>query len=140
MKKQLIFSLVSILISCSITIGYIKVTKNKIAYIRTEYLIQKYKGYQDLEKKIALSKNSAQKINPGDSLGKASAEEILYNNQVLVQGVLNQINDYIKKYAEENNYTLILGTTNDGNLLFGNKGIDVTEDILTELNNEYVGK
>lgn len=140
MKKQLIFSLITVLISCSIVIGYVEITKNKVAYIRTEYLIQKYKGYQDLEKKILLEKNKNANLNRTDSLSQKTSAEILYNNQTLVQGVLNQINDFIKKYSEKHHYTLVFGTTNDGNLLFGNKGVDITEGVLEELNTEYSGK
>lgn len=140
MKKQLAFTFIAILISSIIAIGYIEFTKNKVAYIRTEYLIQKYKGYQDLEKKILLEKNKYSNINGNDSLTQRASAEILNNNQTLVQGVLNQINDFIKKYSEEHNYTLVFGTTDDGNLLFGNKSVDITEDVLDELNNEYSGK
>jgi Skp family chaperone for outer membrane proteins len=140
MKKQLIFSLITILISCSIAIGYVEFKKNKVAFIRTEYLIQKYKGYQDLEKKILLERNRYPNSNMSDTLAQKASAEILNSNQTLVQGVLNQINDFIKKYSEDHGYTFVFGTTNDGTLLFGNKGVDITEDVLEELNTEYSGK
>ena len=57
----------------------------------------------------------------------------------MMTGVLNQINDFVSVYGKENGYSIILGTTTQGNILFGEDAIDLTDEILQELNNQYRG-
>ena len=63
---------------------------------------------------------------------KAKEEE-----EKILQGALNQINSYIEAYALENNYSVVLGTTQTGNILYAGKKIDITEEVITGLNNNY---
>ena len=56
----------------------------------------------------------------------------------MTQGVLTQINSFIRDYALEHGYDLILGTTDSGNLLYGNQGLDITDVLLKELNDHYL--
>ena len=49
----------------------------------------------------------------------------------------NQIDAFIKIYAKENGFDLIVGTTSSGNVLYGADGIDVTEELLKALNEQY---
>lgn len=58
----------------------------------------------------------------------------------MIQGVLNQVNDLIKRYGEEHNIDIILGTTLSGNILYGDDAIDITEAIIKQLNKEHKGK
>ena len=53
------------------------------------------------------------------------------------QKVLTKINDFIKLYAVENKYAMVLGTTSDGSILYGDPEKDITEVILKKLNEEY---
>jgi outer membrane protein len=68
---------------------------------------------------------------------EAKAQE---ENEKLTQGVLNQVNDFIKKYAEKNGYDIVLGVTLSGNILYGSDAIDITDEVLEGLNTEYEGK
>lgn len=67
-------------------------------------------------------------------------KKIKAEDQEMMNAVLNQINSFIEKYAEEKGYDIILGSTASGNLLYGEKGYDVTVDLLEELNNHYKGE
>lgn len=58
----------------------------------------------------------------------------------MMQEVLNQVNSFIEEYAKTRNYSLILGTTLSGSLLYGEQAIDITDQLLLELNNRYKGK
>jgi len=90
---------------------------------------------------------------------KASRENLLYaqkNNVVqysesiqlkskeeeekMLAGVLNQVNSFVESYGKKNNYKLIFGTTLSGNILYGEEVIDITEEVIQELNNNYDGK
>lgn len=54
-----------------------------------------------------------------------------------IQGPINQINSFVERYAEIHGYDLVLGTTQEGNILYGNKAVDITNEVLKELNKSY---
>lgn len=80
-------------------------------------------------------------------LGKAQTEYEKYNEQAsqqmqgrrneLTNKVLESINSFIQTYGKEHHYQLILGTTEDGSILYGEEGDDLTADVLNELNHIY---
>ncbi len=63
---------------------------------------------------------------------KAAAEE-----DRMLQGALNQINQYVKEYAGQKGYDMVLGTTQSGNILYANDGVDITDEVLKGLNQDY---
>ncbi|GAA4272081.1 hypothetical protein GCM10022258_13750 [Aquimarina gracilis] len=71
-------------------------------------------------------------------LGKAIENKAKVQEEELLQGVYNKVNDYVKRYAEANNIDLIEGVTGSGNILYASDRIDITEIIIEGLNKEYV--
>jgi len=69
-----------------------------------------------------------------EAVGKKMEEKDLE----ITQKVLNQINSFVKEYAQKNGYKLIIGTTEDGNLMYADETLDVTDDVLSELNIKYL--
>lgn len=67
-------------------------------------------------------------------------QKILEEDEKMMQEVLNQINSFIEEYAIEEGYTLVLGTTLSGSLLYGEKSMDITEELIENLNKKYSGK
>ncbi len=59
--------------------------------------------------------------------------------QKMLSGVLSQINAFVETYAQENGYDIILGTTADGSLLYGEQTMDITQDVLLALNKQHEG-
>lgn len=57
--------------------------------------------------------------------------------ETFIQGAMNQINSYVKEYAESHGYDIVLGTTQYGSLMYGADGMDITDQILEGLNQEY---
>lgn len=55
----------------------------------------------------------------------------------LVQGALNQINSFVEEYAKEKGFDMVLGTTADGSIIYGDKSMDITEEVIMELNKNY---
>ncbi len=55
----------------------------------------------------------------------------------MAQGVMRQVNTMIEKYGRDNNYDVILGTTLSGSVLYAREAIDITDDLLKQLNNSY---
>jgi outer membrane protein len=66
---------------------------------------------------------------------KAGEEE-----QKLLQAAYSQINSFVKEYAEKNGYDIILGTTEEGNVMYGTDKKDITEEVLLLLNKKYKGE
>ena len=58
----------------------------------------------------------------------------------ITQAVLNQINSFVEEYGKAQGYDIILGTTTSGNLLYGKKAMDITEEVLLALNKQYKGE
>lgn len=65
-------------------------------------------------------------------------DEAKQEEQKLTQGALNQVNSYIKVYAEQKGYDLVIGVTLSGNVLYGSEALDITDEIIEFLNNNYV--
>lgn len=52
----------------------------------------------------------------------------------------NQLNQYISDYGEEKGYVYILGANGDGNLLYAQKTNNVSDELITYINNRYNGQ
>lgn len=52
--------------------------------------------------------------------------------------VVSTINAYLKKYGESHHYKIIFALTAYGNIAYAQEGMDITEDVLQGLNNEFV--
>ncbi|AXT18310.1 OmpH family outer membrane protein [Flavobacteriaceae bacterium AU392] len=94
--------------------------------------------------------NRLQTLTDKDSSFKSLQQEITYKSkafqelrdnytQNLSQDVWNRLNIYIKEYAEKNNLEIILGTSGDGNVMYAQEGINITNNILEFSNQKYEG-
>jgi outer membrane protein len=64
-------------------------------------------------------------------------EKIQSSDQELTSKMLGKVNDYIKKYGEKKGYNIIMAATQFGNIVYAKKDMDITEEILKGLNDEY---
>lgn len=55
----------------------------------------------------------------------------------VTESILLQINAFTEKYAKDHGYDIVLGSQGDGNIMYGSKRYNITEDVLDELNKEY---
>ena len=60
-------------------------------------------------------------------------------SNTVMDSMVTKIKDYVKDYGKENNYTYIFGSNESANIMYAEEGLDITQDILTELNEEYGG-
>lgn len=74
------------------------------------------------------------------SYKKAMEEKATEEDQKISEAVLNQINGYLLEHGKKNDYDLILGVTDMGNLLYAKEGLDITDKIIKELNSQYKGE
>lgn len=59
---------------------------------------------------------------------------------VMLNKIGNAIMDFVQKYNEEKQYALIITTQGASSIAAGNGGLNITDDIIAGLNNEYVQK
>ena len=59
--------------------------------------------------------------------------------QILSNSVLDQINTFINKYGKEKGYDIILGLNETGTVIYGKETLNITEEVIKQLNNEYLG-
>lgn len=66
------------------------------------------------------------------------------DNQALVskheEQVMSQLNQYINDFGKENNYKYIFGATGNGSLMFADETTDISEDVITYINQKYSGQ
>ncbi|MDJ1486052.1 OmpH family outer membrane protein [Cytophagaceae bacterium YF14B1] len=137
--------------------------KEKIAYVKTGVILEKYSGMKQandqfqqelksvqqtadtLRARYETLKNANQKTADwGYKLGVAerdfqqysqnAQQQLQQKQQQLTADVLDRVNSFIENYGKKNGYKIILGTTQDGSLLYGEPGADLTDQILSELN------
>jgi outer membrane protein len=83
------------------------------------------------EKLLSIQENNIKKYS------QSVDQKIKELDEQLTQGVLAQINSFVEDYAKKKGYDLVLGTTTSGNILFAKDYMDITQDVLTELNTNY---
>jgi len=74
------------------------------------------------------------KIRSLQEFDQATKAELTKERDDMVRDILKEMNDVIQEYGASNSYSIIL---NDRVLLFGNKGLDLTDDIIKILNRNY---
>lgn len=67
-------------------------------------------------------------------------EKIKNEDQKLISEILSQIDVFVDEYGERNDFDIILGSTSDGNILFGKEKYDITIEVLDQLNAKYRGE
>ena len=55
------------------------------------------------------------------------------------QEIVERLNSLVSDYAKKNNYDFIYGADGSGFLMYGEKGHDVTKQVIQYLNNSYQG-
>ncbi len=90
---------------------------------------------QLLQRREELSEQRRSLLEYVHTVSRKSQEE----EASMVKNVLERINDFAKRYGEEQRFDLIMGTTTEGNILYGVDAIDLTDEFLTALDHDYVG-
>ncbi len=68
-----------------------------------------------------------------------AAQHAEKEDEEMTIGVINQLNEHIKTYAEKENYNIIISNTQFQNVSYVDNVIDITDQILTYANHNYQG-
>lgn len=109
--------------------------------ILTNELQQEISKYEEERKKM----NLEEQANREKYLAAKQREIAEYHQKVQeksrmeddedVQAMIAKINNFILEYGKEHNYRMILAA-NGNNLAYADKGLDITEELIAELNHE----
>jgi len=86
---------------------------------------------KELSMREELLSNKQQQVS---AYQEAVQKQIVEEDKKITQTVINEINDYVKEYGEAKGYSIIFGASGGGNIMYADKGTDLTEDILKGLN------
>ncbi|WP_282162862.1 OmpH family outer membrane protein [Ulvibacterium marinum] len=62
-----------------------------------------------------------------------------FSNEIS-QTVWNRLNTYVNEYGMANDYKIVLGTQGNGNVMYAQKGKDITDEVMNYSNSRYEGE
>ena len=167
MKKLFLFILVGIFVLCAAAplfaesqgkIGYIDLSRSFDEYQKTkdfdkdleskgdmkqgerEKLVQEIRKMREeleLMNKNAREKKEADieaKIKSLQEFDQEAKTDLTKERDNMVKDILKEMSDVIKEYGQKNGYSIIV---NDRVLLYGDSGMDLTNEIIKILNDKY---
>ena len=54
-----------------------------------------------------------------------------------IDSIVEKVKNYVEEYGKENGYTYIFGSNESANIMYAKDGLDITEEVLEELNASY---
>lgn len=169
MKKLLLVAIAIILASCSQTkIAYINVEDLMKDYDGTKALEETLKAKQeDMAKELDslsapfqakvqeyyqnASKMSTQKraqVEQGlqqeqqmlQARQQQASQVLQQENQVLSEAITKKVDSFVTDYAKAKGFNLVLGTSGNGTVMYGDEALDITAEILDILNVDFSKK
>jgi len=67
-------------------------------------------------------------------------QQLSSESQAQNDTLIKKIKSFVKKYGKDNGYTYILGSNEGGSVMYGNEALDVTDEVIKELNTSYSKK
>lgn len=64
--------------------------------------------------------------------------DLAEEEQVSQRKMLNSIMEYLKSVENEKSYQFVLGTSFGGNILYANDGLNITKEVVSGLNKQYL--
>lgn len=62
------------------------------------------------------------------------SSQLRQEGDVVIDSLITKVKDFVKVYGEENDYTYIFGSNESANIMYAEEGLDITQEILKELN------
>lgn len=135
---------------------FLTLKKDTVGIVNMPELYNQYQGRKDVEARFAGKINRLVYLT--DSLEKdmnklsitekqINGEKInLFNDEKMrnelemQQQVWNQLNEYMLEFGKSRKYKLILGASNNGNIVYSHESVDLTKELIEYVNEKYEGK
>lgn len=161
-EKIVIANLLGLVIVAGILIYSQFSPKNKIVYVNSMELFEQFKMTKELkrtgekqfnEQKIVVEGlyNQLQDSSITEDQKKVIMQEFMQRKEALEAfnqnfateesaKIWKRISSYIKEYAEQNAYDIILGSDQNQTVLYSNEQHNITKEVLVFINTKYEGK
>ena len=169
MKKLLVIAFAIVLSSCTQTkVAYIDVETIMKEYeaataLETEFLARQQEMATELEGLQAPFQAKVQEyyknVETMSAAKRAEAEQALQQEQQMIQGrqqqvsqqlqqenqeksevLIKRIDSLVAVYSKTKGFNLVLGTQGNGTVMYGDDALNVTEDVIRTLNEDYAKK
>jgi len=97
-------------------------------------LVLKKKSPSDWKKQLQFAENNFLQYQ------KSADDQLKARQAELSSNAITKINFFIEDYGKSHDYKYILGSTDNGNILYGKVSDDITKEILDGLNNSIPDK
>jgi outer membrane protein len=68
------------------------------------------------------------------------SQQLAQEEQGKIEELYGNITDYLKDYTKDKPYRLVLGYSKGGGILFADNSLEITNEVLTGLNQQYNDK
>ncbi|HNP19915.1 MAG TPA: OmpH family outer membrane protein [Fulvivirga sp.] len=109
--------------------------RNELQTEIKKYEVEK-KGLSKKERQLTeklINTKQKQLVDYQRSIEQKAAKE----DQEVTQKVLDKVSAYVKSFGNKHGYTIIIGATESGNLVYAEEALNLTDEILIGLNEEY---
>lgn len=146
--------IINLVLVLALAIFVIARPAKKTAFILNQQVFNAFEGKKELEKKLNDVKARHQHVL--DSVGalignsKDDAKILLYQQYVqhfqieqeqtteqYTADIWKRINQHVAEYGKEHGYDFILGASGDGSLMYAEEGNNITEEVISYLNERY---
>ncbi|WBL22383.1 OmpH family outer membrane protein [Zunongwangia sp. HRR-M8] len=66
-------------------------------------------------------------------------QQLRTDSDSAIEEVVDKVKDFVADYGKENGYTYIFGSNESANIMYAKEGLDITDEVLEELNKTYGG-
>lgn len=71
---------------------------------------------------------------------KTFEEESIKTNTEYDTQIYKQLNQFVEEFGKEKEYAIIYGSSGNGNIMFGSKSHDLTDEVIKYINKKYNGE
>ncbi len=94
-------------------------------------------GFLTRERAEAAQQKIIQKQQNLQQLDRELTAELMREQNENSKRLFDSLSNFLKEYNEGKNYSLVLSTTQGGNVLFSKKGLEITQEVIDGLNARY---
>lgn len=91
----------------------------------------------DSKSRAIFQESLSRQRNDLENYTEVIREKIKEEDSKMTQAVLDRINTSVEEYAKAEGYSVVMGTTTSGNILYGEEPVDITMAVLEKINQEY---
>lgn len=60
--------------------------------------------------------------------------QLRQESDAVVDSLITKVKDFVKEYGKKNDYKYIFGSNESANIMYAEEGLDITDEVLKELN------